>query len=197
MDIEIPPEFIIFCDMDGTLIETDYANYLSYKCAVIKATSGKNDIEFSDERINRENLKKRLPSLTDAQCDVIACLKVEYFTKFLSKTILNTALANLLSLYCGRNKIILVTYCREKRAIETLKYHKLIGYFTQLIYWESLPQGELSNKYLNALRLTEANPKTVLVFENDKSDAEKAVLAGIPRKNIFDNSLRLKWKLHD
>lgn len=38
IDIEIHPRFIVFCDMDGTLVDTDYANYLSYRRAVIEAT---------------------------------------------------------------------------------------------------------------------------------------------------------------
>ena len=45
VDIEIPLGFIVFCDMDGTLVDTDYANYLSYRQAVIEATCGKHDVK--------------------------------------------------------------------------------------------------------------------------------------------------------
>lgn len=184
-DIEIPPGFIVFCDMDGTLVDTDYANYLSYKHAVIEATCGKHDVEFSGERLNRESLKKRLPSLTAAQCEVISTLKSKYFAESLSETRLNTAIANLITKYSGTNKTVLVTCCREKRALETLSHHKLLECFTRLICWEALPQDGSSNKYENALIMMGAGPDAVLVFENDIADVEKAVLAGVPRRNVI------------
>jgi len=185
MDLEIPPEFVVFCDLDGTLVDTDYANYFSYRRAVIEATRGTHNVEFSGERLNRESLKKRLPSLTDAQYETIASLKAEYFADFLSETRLNTALANLITKYSGTNKTVLVTCCRKKRAVETLRHHNLLKWFTRLICWESLPQGRSSNKYESAISLMGASPETVLVFENDIADVENAVLAGVSRRNII------------
>lgn len=88
--IGIPSGFTVFYDMDGTLVDTDFANYLSYRRAVIEATRGMHDVDFTDERLNRENLKRRLPSLTTSQLEIIAALKAEYFTGFISETILNT-----------------------------------------------------------------------------------------------------------
>jgi beta-phosphoglucomutase len=185
VDIEIPLGFIVFCDMDGTLVDTDYANYLSYRQAVIEATCGKYDVEFTGERLNRESLKNRLPSLTAAQYEVIAALKAEYFTKFLSETRLNATLTNIITRCSKNNETVLVTCCRNKRAMETLRHHNLLECFSQFICWEALHQGESSNKYESALSITGANPETALVFENDITDVEKALLAGVPRKNVI------------
>jgi hypothetical protein len=167
------------------LVDTDYANYLSYRRAVIEATRGTHDVEFTDERLNRESLKTRLPSLTAAQLEVITSLKTKYFTEFLSETQLNTALAHLITKHRCRNTIVLVTYCREKRAVEVLKHHKLLECFTRLICWEALPQGGSSNKYESAIRLMGASQEAVLVFENDNIGVEQAALAGVPRWNIY------------
>ena len=185
VNIEIPLGFIVFCDMDGTLVDTDYANYLSYRQAVIEATCGKHDVEFTGERLNREGLKNQLPFLTATQYEVIAALKAEYFTKLLSETRLNAALANLIARCRRMNETVLVTCCRRKRAMDTLRHHNLLERFSQFIFWENLHQGESSNKYESALGITGANPETVLVFENDIADVEKALLAGVPRKNII------------
>lgn len=46
LDSGISPGFIILCDMDGTLIDTDYANYLTYRRAIGEVTRGKHDVEF-------------------------------------------------------------------------------------------------------------------------------------------------------
>lgn len=187
----IPPGFSVFCDMDGTLVDTDYANYLSYRRAVIDATRGIHDIELTDERLNRESLKTRLPSLTAAQLEVITSLKTRYFTEFLSETRLNAVLANLITNHSGKNKIVLVTCGREKRAVETLKYHKMLEYFTRLICWEALPQDGSSNKYERAIRLMGVTQEAVIVFENDNTGVEQAALAGVPRSNIYRVTSRL------
>jgi len=43
-----PLGFFVFCDLDGALVDTDYANYLSYRRAVIESTSGTYDVNFSN-----------------------------------------------------------------------------------------------------------------------------------------------------
>lgn len=190
-DIEIPAGYSVFCDMDGTLIETDYANYLSYRHAVVEATRGAHDIEFTNERLNRDSLKARLPLLTATQLEAIIWLKSKYFTEYLSQTRVNIALEHLIMKHCGRNRIFLVTYCRENRAAEVLKHHKLIECFTRLICWEALPQGGSSNKYESAICSMEVSPEAVLVFENDSTCVEQAALAGVPRSNIY--RVNLGW----
>ena len=184
-DIEIPPGFVVFCDMDGTLVDTDYANYLSYRKAVLEVTQGILDVQRPTERLNRDRLKKQLPTLTDAEYEQISLLKSEYFAEFLSETIVNSRLANSMRKFSRTNKTILVTCCRSKRTMETLMHHKLLECFTRLICFEDLPLGDYPNKYQTALCLMGVTPESVLVFENDISDIEKAVLAGVPRRNII------------
>lgn len=46
--IDLPLGFFVFCDLDGALVDTDYANYLSYRRAVIESTSGTYDVNFSN-----------------------------------------------------------------------------------------------------------------------------------------------------
>lgn len=184
MEIEIPSGFIVCCDMDGTLVDTDFANYLSYRRAIKEVTRGRYDVQLSNTRLNREGLKRQIPCLTGHQCDEIISLKAEYFTEFLSETRLNTTLADFIRKCSGTNETVLVTYCREKRAVETLGHHKLLECFTRLICWEALSGGGSSNKYESALSLMGANSDTIVVFENEISDIEKAVAAGVPRKNI-------------
>ena len=183
--IVIPPAFSVFCDMDGTLVDTDYANYLSYRRAVIEATQGMHDVNFTGERLNRETLKKRLPSLTAAQFEVITSLKAEYFSGFLSDTRLNAALAHLITEHYGNNQIVLVTRCREKRAVEVLEHHKILQCFTRLICWEDLHLGISSNKYKSAIGLTCIPREAVLIFENDNNGIKQAELAGVPKRNIY------------
>lgn len=183
--IGLPLGFSVFCDLDGTLVDTDYANYLAYRRAVIKVTRGMYDVEFSNERLNRESLEKRLPSLTATQLELITSLKSEYFNRCLSETRLNTELADLITSHYGKNPIILVTCCREMRAVEVLKHHKLLECFTRMICREVLLLGKSSNKYENAITLMGASREAILIFEDDDIGIEQAIIAGVPTGNVY------------
>lgn len=184
MVVDIPIGFTVLCDMDGTLVDTDYANYLSYRRALMEETCGTHDFEFADERCDRNSLKKRFPSLTSSQLKRIANRKSEYFKEFLPETRLNAALAILIKNYRAKNTMVLVTCCREKRAVEVLKHHKLLELFSRLICLEDLSQSALSNKYEIAITLLEVRKEAVFVFDNDDGCIEAAVMAGVPKGNV-------------
>jgi phosphoglycolate phosphatase-like HAD superfamily hydrolase len=172
--------------MDGTLVNTDYANYLSYRQALKEVTQGKCDIRFNlGNRLCRENLKNQVPQLCDDEYKRIVSLKEGYFKNYISETKLNAALANVLRKYCDINVIALVTNCRKKRVIATLQYHKMLDNFTH-VFCRDMAFGEDEiNKYENAIIQLSVNPVTVFVFENEAVDIESAVLSGIPKENII------------
>jgi beta-phosphoglucomutase-like phosphatase (HAD superfamily) len=182
----VPPGFTVFCDMDGTLIDTDYANYLAYRRALLEVTRGMHYVEFDHrERLTRKSLQKQIPGLADEQVDNIAVLKAKYFSDYLKETRLNNNLATFLHKCSQITLTVLVTSCSRSRALETLRYHNLIEFFARLICREDLQESRSSNKYANALTLMRTSPDAVLVYENESADIEMAILAGVPRKNIF------------
>lgn len=184
IDVEISPEFVILCDMDGTLIDTNYANFLSYRRAIQEVAVREREIHFHHEnRVNREWLKENIPYLTDEQYDSIVSLKTYYYSEYLPETKLNTVLVGFLRKYSGSK--VLVTCCREERAVETLQYHNLLGCFSRLICWEALSGSGLSNKYANALNLLSVNPGSCIVCENDITEIREALVAGVPISNII------------
>ena len=184
--VDVSSKFIVLCDMDGTLIDTDYANYLSYIHAIEDVTCRKHDIQFNPKkRFNRKVLKETISHLSDNQYNTIVSLKTIYYRKYLPETKVNTSLEEFIRKYSRTNNAILVTCCREKRAIETLQHHNLLGCFSRLICWEALSESGLSNKYLSAFTLLHANPMLSIVCENDIVDINNAILAGVPRKNII------------
>jgi len=186
IDIEIAPGFLVLCDMDGTLIDTDYANYLSYRRAIADIMLQTQELEFnSGKRLNRVGLRERLPRLTDDQYNKIISLKTEYYSEYLPETRVNTTLADFIRKCSGTYETVLVTCCRERRARETMQYHNILECFSRLICWEALTASGLSNKYTNALNLLGANPTTTIVCENGTIDIERAILAGVPRENII------------
>lgn len=171
---------IYFVDMDGTLIDTDYANFLAYQCAVREATDGRFDIHYaSGRRFNRQALKESLPQLP---LDCIVELKAECYAQFLPETKINTALLDRLRMLNATSITVLVTDCEEKRAIQTLRHHGLESLFNNLC---CRTPGQSGNKYCRALAQLRVPSQSVVVFENEASGINQAVLAGIPRESVI------------
>ena len=60
----IKKDTVLFFDMDGTLVDTDYANFLAYQQAISEIVESDLNIEYdSNFRLNRSSLKIFVPFL--------------------------------------------------------------------------------------------------------------------------------------
>lgn len=83
---KITNENVLFFDMDGTLIDTNLANYLSYKKAIQDVIQHDSEILYDSKyRFNRSILKKTIPNLTEAEYQKITQQKEIYYKDFLQK----------------------------------------------------------------------------------------------------------------
>lgn len=182
-------ETVLLFDMDGTLINTDYANYLSYRQAIREVMHGMLDIPFDpNRRFNQEELKKRFPHLDNININKISNLKSELYKRYLTETKINSCLVSKLRIFNKTNKTVLVTNCREERVNMTLRHHGLTECFSHIFCRNTSSEEKLKNKYMDALIRTGTKVELVLVFENEASEIENAILAGIPRENIINVS---------
>jgi beta-phosphoglucomutase-like phosphatase (HAD superfamily) len=185
-DFKINNDNILFFDMDGTLVDTNLANYLAYKNAIQSVTKSDIDIPYNpNKRFNRGALKNIIPSLTDYEYEKIIQEKEQYYENYLSETKLNKLVVEILVQYSNINKTVLVTNCREKRALMTLNYYGLTDKFSNLFYLQSADNEKRINKYEKAISNLEILAQSVIVFENEQSEINDAILAGIPIKNIL------------
>ena len=185
-NLNIKENHILFFDMDGTLVDTDYANFLSYKKAIQSFTQTDTEIEFNtSERFNRASLKIAVPNLTETEYEKIILKKEENYKEHLSLTKLNNSVVDILLKYSSTNKTVLVTNCREDRALMTLNYHNLTDKFNNIFFRNISNNGLRINKYKNAISSLSLSAQTVIVFENERSEIEDAILAGILHKNII------------
>lgn len=160
---------VLFFDMDGTLVNTNFANYLSYKESVQQVMQFDIGVSYNpDERFNREALKQAIPNLTEAEYEKIVQMKNEVYLKYLSETSVNDSVADILKKYSKTNKTVLVTKCQEERAHMTLEYHGLITLFSHMFYFQKTHKEEKINKYENALNSLIIRGSSVFVFEKKK-----------------------------
>lgn len=184
--IKINADTVLFFDLDGTLVDTDFANFISYQDAIQSIIKTDEEIQYiPNERFNRATLKKLIPNLSEENLRKIIRQKELNYKDNINQTKLNKFVTQILNKYSKTNKTVLVTNCRKDRAILTLEYHKLTDKFSHILYREISENENHINKYKNAINSLSLSAKTVLVFENEKTEIDDAILAGISINNIF------------
>jgi beta-phosphoglucomutase len=184
---------ILFFDMDWTLVDTNQANFLSYKKAIqLTIWREINIIYDSNYRFNRNILKIIIPDITDLQYNNIIIEKEKYYIEFLHTTRVNNLAMQILEKYHKKNKIILVTNCRRKRVFETLRYHRLANKFDYIFYWE---MNDKWNKFNVVISKNNFSPNLIVVFENEKLEKNNAIKSGILKDNIILLPNLKEWKL--
>lgn len=180
LDNRITTYTVLFFDMDGTLIDTNFANFLSYKKAILSVTKSDHDLTYNpDRRFNRSILKKAVPNLTENEYERIIQEKEEYYDDFLHETKLNTKNKEILFKYSKTNMTVLVTNCRRDRAMATLKHFGLEDKFSDIFCREFGDDDKKINKFQNAISKLGVPPNFVIAFENEKTEIADAKQAGI------------------
>ena len=179
----IEPSYAFF-DMDGTLVETDYANFLAYKKAIHKVLKVNNAITFNpSQRFDQQALRNLFTELSEDLLKEIIYLKGFYATEFLSETFVNSEVVKTFISMSETKTCVLVTNAQCQRAIETMRFHGLDKYLDTAICAED--RYGFKNKYLHALDQLGLSPYEVCVFENEDKEISHALKAGLFEKNIF------------
>ncbi len=187
----ITPGAWILCDLDGTLVHTDYANYLSYRKAVEVVTGGSRSLAYSPtRRVTRTNLRSLVPGLSEAEYERIVALKQRCEATYLPYTILHTALAAFLDEVSRTNPVVLATNCSERRARLTLAHHGLCHVFQRVLCSPSRVGTSDPAKHAIAIAALGLDPQTVVVFDDDPAALQEAAAVGVPS----DYLIHIQWR---
>lgn len=169
-----------FFDMDGTLVDTDYANFLAYQQAISEIVESDLNIEYdSNFRLNRSSLKIFVPFLSETEYCGIIEKKEELYNNYLHEIQVCKEKVSVIFEYAKYNKIVLVTNSSSNRAMTILNYFGLTEYFDEIFCQESMNENNKINKFQNAIEKLDITPNIVVAFENEESEILFALKAGI------------------
>lgn len=171
---------VLFFDMDGTLVDTDYANFLAYQQAISEIVEFDLNVEYDPNlRLNRNSLKIVAPFLSETEYRGIIEKKEEIYHNYLHEIQVCKEQVSVVFEYAKSNKIILVTNSYSNRAMIILNYLGLTEYFDEIFCQESMNANNQVNKFQNAIEKLGISPDRITAFENEESEILLAIKAGI------------------
>lgn len=178
----ITDSHLLVFDLDGTLVNTDMVNYLAYKEAIQQILGVDLAIAHNkNERFTREKLFLVVDNLTDLQYKKIIKMKNAMYHKYLSQSNVNASVVNIIERFINTNKIILATSGRKNRAVMVLQHHGLTNIFDYMFFKEDYNQ---KSKFLHVINYFGVSSNLIFVFENDNDEIRKAIVSGVPSRNI-------------
>ena len=187
--LKINNKSILFFDLDGTLVDTDYANFLSYNKAIQKVINPNYNLIYDiNKRFTRQTIKETFPNINETNLIKIIEQKNILYRNYLVKTKLNSFTVEILEKYYKTNIIVLVTHSHKDRAVMILKHHMILDKFTYKFYQENINGGKV-NKFQYVLTSLNINSNFIFLFENEFLEIENAIISGIPIENIINVKL--------
>ena len=172
----------LFFDLDGTLFDTDEANFLSYKKSFLQKGFEVNKSQFNEIKGTRSDyfIPILAPNITKDDIQDIKKYKSKFYSELIDKIPPNNELISFLATMRPHHKIALVSTASRENAIPILKKAKIIDLFDLLIFGgdvkNSKPDPESYNLALQGLNL---RPDEVVAFEDSETGILAARNAGI------------------
>lgn len=176
----------IICDLDGTLIHTDKANWYAYRKA-LNYIAGRDLLDYKVfGRATRETIAHS-GAFKDLSCGIVAEVvkyKQQCFEQYLCRTVAEMRLVELVrELYQAGYNMILATGAEKSRAELLLEHLQISDCFDTKVFKETI--GDSRNKFDYIIQHYCEDKNRVFVIENEYQERKKAIDCGIPLANFL------------
>jgi beta-phosphoglucomutase len=177
-----------FFDLDGTLVDTERANFEAYRIA-IKYKVGVNIKPQQFKETNglsyKEFLPMIVPDIDSKMIEEISHHKRIAYGELMHLTRANTFLVDFLQNIAGYHQTALVTTAKRANAQAVLAAHDLQHLFDVVVYGDDVKKLKPHPAaYLRALNLCQLEPNEALAFEDSSAGLIAARQAGISTIHI-------------
>lgn len=160
----------ILCDMDGTLIETEYANAAAY-CESLKHHSIDIDIDCFVEKYAgmswRVFIPLICPSIDEHKCKIIAEEKKRIYKTKLNETKLKHNVVQMVSELGQTKQVALVTTASREAVTDLLAYHQIEHLFDIIITGDDVKeQKPAPEPYLLAANQMQVDIENCIILED-------------------------------
>lgn len=172
----------LFFDLDGTLCDTNEANYLAYKKALKDCgyVLSRKDFERSIGLRADKFIPLLFPDISLDEVNIIRELKADYYQDMTAVLKPNKHIIDFFLMMNPDHITVLVTTASKNNAQPVLKKVGLIDMFNFTVYGDDVDNPKPDPEaYSLALALSGLRPDEVIAFEDSESGILSAVKAGI------------------
>lgn len=163
---------LIIFDLDGTLFQTNEANYRAYKRALELCgfTANINYVFFKDHcngKSYKTFLPMIIPDITDPEMELVHKKKNEIYLHYLSYVRKNYHLFNLIQSMKTTSYIALVTTASKENTWNILNHFHVLEVFDLIVTQKDVehhkpdPEG-----FIKAMQFFDVSPRNTLIFED-------------------------------
>ena len=172
----------LFFDLDGTLCDTDEANYVAYSKALGEMGYTITPEEFSTTVGLRADvfIPRLAAGISETAVKQVMSRKSEIYVDTLHMVRPNKELISFLSLMKPLHTVVLVTTAKQVNAQNVLKAVGLDKLFDHMVFGDQVDRPKPDPEaYLRALALAGLKSDQAIAFEDSEAGMEAATAAGI------------------
>lgn len=173
-------KYLAIFDLDGTLFDTRYVNYCSYKEA-LKEYGINLDKEFFYKKCFGRSYKEFLPELmeNDSYIDDVHKAKMEIYNRNLDKARINHHLFNMIKLIKNEYYLAIVTTASKKNLLNILQFFECQDLFDYFLTQDDLIKNKPDPEgFLKAMKHFSVDKEHTVIFEDSDIGVEAAEAAG-------------------